>query len=109
MFLTERWAAWQREGVPFHLWLTSPLSFIRATSHHPASTEKTSPVPARITDTVPPSPNTAFDSDLFDNEGICINVITNKCRRVALHPEHELLSSFPFAINRLVSQRDECA
>jgi hypothetical protein len=24
MFLTEKWAAWQREGVPFHLWLTSP-------------------------------------------------------------------------------------
>jgi hypothetical protein len=22
MFLTEKWAAWQREGVPFHLWLT---------------------------------------------------------------------------------------
>ena len=24
MFLTEKWAAWQREGVPFHLWFTSP-------------------------------------------------------------------------------------
>jgi hypothetical protein len=24
MFLTEKWVAWQREGVPFHLWLTSP-------------------------------------------------------------------------------------
>jgi hypothetical protein len=24
MFLTEKWAAWHREGVPFHLWLTSP-------------------------------------------------------------------------------------
>jgi hypothetical protein len=23
-FLTEKWAAWHREGVPFHLWLTSP-------------------------------------------------------------------------------------
>jgi hypothetical protein len=38
-------------------------------------------------------------SILLDNEHVGINVISGKCRGITLRPEHELLSSFPLAVN----------